>query len=174
MKELLKLRIVVRIFDSEPYSDEERWFMYKINQGHLTVFCIVFVWLGGPPSPVRIMTQVPWFMYQNRLGPFGGIYYPNFVPCFVVLHLNGLLCYWHIIRKAVWFVMNFLISKYNVIFIYFSSSCLCPDSCLRLRLRLSVLYVEKKLLQNISKFEILSHVCYDMPATLNQQKNSSI
>ena len=69
-------------------SDEERRFMYKINQGHLTVFCIVFVWLGGPPSPVRIMTQVPWFMYQNRLGPFGGIYYPNFVPCFVVLYLN--------------------------------------------------------------------------------------
>ena len=63
--------------------------MYKINQGHLTVFCIVFVWLGGPPSPVRIMTQIPWFMYQNQLGPSGGIYYPNFVPCFVVLYLNG-------------------------------------------------------------------------------------
>ena len=27
-------------------------------------------------------------MYQNRLGPSGGIYYPNFVPCFVVLYLN--------------------------------------------------------------------------------------
>ena len=63
--------------------------MYKINQGHLTVFCIVFVWLGGPPSPVRIITQVPWFMYQNRLGPSRGIYYPNFVPCFVVLYLNS-------------------------------------------------------------------------------------
>ena len=25
------------------YSDEKRRFMYKINQGHLTVFCIVFV-----------------------------------------------------------------------------------------------------------------------------------
>ena len=70
-------------------SDEERRFMYKIKQSHLTVFCIVFVWLGGPPSPVRIMTQVPWFMYQNRLGPSGGIYYLNFVPCFVVLYLNG-------------------------------------------------------------------------------------
>ena len=69
-------------------SDEERRFMYKINQGHLTIFCIVFVWLGGPPSPVRIMTQVPWFMYQNQLGPSGGIYHPNFVPCFVVLYLN--------------------------------------------------------------------------------------
>jgi hypothetical protein len=34
------------------------------------------------------MTQVPWFMYQNRLGPSGGIYYPNFAPCFVVLYLN--------------------------------------------------------------------------------------
>ena len=66
--------------------------MYKNNQGHLTVFCIVFVWLGGPPSPVRIITQVPWFMYQNRLGPSGGIYHPNFVPCFVVLYLNCSLC----------------------------------------------------------------------------------
>ena len=48
--------------------------MYKNNQGHLTVFCIVFVWLRGPPSPVRIMTQVSWFMYENRLGPSGGTY----------------------------------------------------------------------------------------------------
>ena len=62
--------------------------MYKNNQGHLTVFCIVFVWLRGPPSPVRIMTQVPWFMYQNRIGPSDGIYHPNFAPCFVVLYLN--------------------------------------------------------------------------------------
>ena len=62
--------------------------MYKNNQGHLTIFCIVFVWLRGPPSPVRIMTQVPWFMYQNRLRPSDGIYHPNFVPCFVVLYLN--------------------------------------------------------------------------------------
>jgi hypothetical protein len=38
----------------DQHSDEERRFMYKINQGHLTVFCIVFVGLGGPPSPVRI------------------------------------------------------------------------------------------------------------------------
>ena len=71
------------------YSDEEWRFMYKINQGHLTIFCIVFVWLGGPPSPVRIITQVPWFMYQNRLGPSGSICHPNFVPCFVVLYLNS-------------------------------------------------------------------------------------
>ena len=49
--------------------------MYRIDQGHLTVFCIVLVWLEGPPSPVRIITQVLWFMYQNRLGPSGGIYY---------------------------------------------------------------------------------------------------
>ena len=28
-------------------------------------------------------------MYQNRLGPSGGIYYLNFAPCFVVLYLNG-------------------------------------------------------------------------------------
>ena len=30
-------------------------------------------------------------MYQNRLGPSGGIYYPNFVPCFVVLYLNQII-----------------------------------------------------------------------------------
>ena len=87
----LNFRWIAHIFTSFTFllhSDEERRFMYKINQGHLTVFCIVFVWLGGPPSPVRIMTQVPWFMYQNRLGPSGGIYYPNFVPCFVVVQLN--------------------------------------------------------------------------------------
>ena len=73
------------------YWDEELRFMYKNSQGHLTVFCIVFVWLRGPPSPVRIMTQVPWFMYQNRLGPSGGIYHPSFAPCFVVLYLNYVL-----------------------------------------------------------------------------------
>ena len=30
-------------------------------------------------------------MYQNWLGPSSGIYYPNFVPCFVVLYLNSKL-----------------------------------------------------------------------------------
>ena len=29
-----------------------------------------------------------WFMYQNRLGPSGCIYHPNFVPCFVYHQLN--------------------------------------------------------------------------------------
>ena len=42
----------------------------------------------SPHSPVRIITQVSWFMYQNRWGPSGGIDYLNFVPCFVVLYLN--------------------------------------------------------------------------------------
>ena len=69
-------------------SDEERRFMYKINQGHLTVFCIVFVWLGGPPSPVRIITQVPWFMYQSRLGPFDGVYYLHKRKRMLWLHPN--------------------------------------------------------------------------------------
>ena len=36
--------------------------MYENGQGHLTLFCI--------------------------LGPSGGIYYPNFVPCFVYHQLN--------------------------------------------------------------------------------------
>ena len=47
------------------YSDDERRFMYKINKGHLTVFCIIFVWLKGPPSRVRIIAQHQWFVYQN-------------------------------------------------------------------------------------------------------------
>ena len=62
--------------------------MYENGQGHLTLFCIVFVWLRGRPSTVRSPIQDPWFMYQNRLGPSGGIYYPNFVPCFVYHQLN--------------------------------------------------------------------------------------
>ena len=28
-------------------------------------------------------------MYQNLLGPSGGIYHPNFVPCFVYHQLNS-------------------------------------------------------------------------------------
>ena len=28
-----------------------------------------------PPSPVRIIAQVQWFVYQNRLEPSGGIYH---------------------------------------------------------------------------------------------------
>ena len=56
----------------------------------------LFFLLGGPHQSGWIMTQVPWFMYQNRLGPSGGIYYPNFVPCFVVLYLNFLRKYGYI------------------------------------------------------------------------------
>ena len=40
------------------YSNEEQRFMYRIDQSHLMIFCIVFVWLGGPRSPVRIIAQV--------------------------------------------------------------------------------------------------------------------
>ena len=98
------------------HSDEERRFMYKINQGHLTVFCIVFVWLGGPPSPVRIITQVPWLMYQNRLGPSDRIYYPKFVPCFVVLYLNSMTS---VVEYFFWVIqnndeLNFLMEKSNL------------------------------------------------------------
>ena len=50
-------------------------FMYRIDQSHLTVFCIIFVWLGGPRSPVRVIAQVQWFLFQNWLEPSGGIYY---------------------------------------------------------------------------------------------------
>ena len=66
--------------------------MYENGQGHLTLFCIVFVWLRGRPSTVRSPIQDPWFMYQNWLGPSGGIYYPNFVPCFVYHYLNVSIC----------------------------------------------------------------------------------
>ena len=72
------------------HLDDELTFMYENGQGHLTLFCIVFVWLRGRPSTVRSPIQDPWFMYQNRLGPSGGIYYPNFVPCFVYHQLNTL------------------------------------------------------------------------------------
>ena len=47
------------------YSDEERRFMYRIDQSGLTIFCIIFVWLGGPRSPVRIIAQVQWFVHQK-------------------------------------------------------------------------------------------------------------
>ena len=86
--QLLKTSFNWEFFSFLTNLDEERRFMYKINQGHLTVFCIVFVWLGGPPSPVRIITQVPWFMYQNRLGPSGGIYYLHKRKGMLWLHPN--------------------------------------------------------------------------------------
>ena len=41
----------------------------------LTVFCIVFVWPGSRPSPVRIIAQVQWFVYQNQSKLSGGIYH---------------------------------------------------------------------------------------------------
>ena len=41
----------------------------------IRVFCIVYVWPGGWPSPVRIIAQVQWFMYQNQSEPSGGIYH---------------------------------------------------------------------------------------------------
>ena len=65
--------------------------MYENGQGHLTLFYIVFVWLRGWPWAVRSPIQDPWFMYQNWLRPSGGIYYPNFVPCFVYHQLNWFL-----------------------------------------------------------------------------------
>ena len=46
--------------------------MYKIDQGHLTIVCIVFCLTR---SPVRIIAQVQWFVYQNWLEPSGGIYH---------------------------------------------------------------------------------------------------
>ena len=65
---------------------------------------------------------------------------------------NLILCCWHVIRKAIWYVSNFWIfefSKYYVIFIYFQAAV----SAL---LAVSVLYVENKyyVLFDISYFEI--------------------
>ena len=54
--------------------------MYKNNQGHLTVLCVVFVWPGGPTSPVRIIAQNPWFVYQNHLAVF--IIPINIIGCY--------------------------------------------------------------------------------------------
>ena len=73
-------------------------FMNENGQGHLTLFCIVFVWLRGRPIAVRSHCIDLWFMYQNRLGPSGGIYYPNFVPCFVYHQLN----FPFLFEKIVW------------------------------------------------------------------------
>ena len=71
-----------------------------VTSGWLTK---VYVWKRSGPSNVilhrfwltkgsTLISQDPyiflWFMYQNRLGPSGGIYYPNFVPCFVYHQLN--------------------------------------------------------------------------------------
>ena len=47
-------------------------------------FCLT----GGPPSPVRIITHDLWFMYWNRLGPSGGIYYPNLCLALLFFYLN--------------------------------------------------------------------------------------
>ena len=37
------LKLLIHLSLQMLFSDEEQRFMYKINQGHLTVFCIVFV-----------------------------------------------------------------------------------------------------------------------------------
>ena len=34
------------------------------------IFCIVTIWPGGPHSPVSIIIQVQWFMYQSHLAVF--------------------------------------------------------------------------------------------------------
>ena len=52
-------------------SNEEQRFMYRIDQSHLAVFCIVTIWRSR--SPVRIIAKVQWFMYQNRLEPSSSI-----------------------------------------------------------------------------------------------------
>ena len=72
---VLKRWVVLWPWKKSGYSDEEGRFMYKIDQSHVTIFCNVFVWLGGPRSPVRIIAQVQWFVYQNWLEPSGGIYH---------------------------------------------------------------------------------------------------
>ena len=113
--------------------------MYENGQGHLTLFCIVFVWLRGRPSPVRSPIQDPWLMYQNRLGPSGGIYYPNFVPCFVVVQLNSKwlaslfnwICEtywtWDTNRHQVWFAVRIAPAQKRVVGsknrIFLSSFC---------------------------------------------------
>ena len=75
------------------HRDEERMFMYRIDYSHLMVFCIVFVWPGGRHSPVRIIAQVQWFIYQNWLEPSSGIYHWYKHNHLLWLHVNIRL--WH-------------------------------------------------------------------------------
>ena len=52
------------------------------------VCCIIFVWPGGRRSPVRLIAQVPWFIYQNQLEPSGGIYHWHKRNRLLWLHVN--------------------------------------------------------------------------------------
>ena len=65
------------------YSDEEQKFMYRIGYHHLTVFCIIFVWPGSRPSPVRIMT---------KLDPSGSKYLP-FIVCYAFVSIEVLMVF---------------------------------------------------------------------------------
>ena len=53
------------------------------------VFCIVFVWPGSRHSPVRIIAQVQWFVYQNRLEPSGSIKHLYKRNRLLWLHVNN-------------------------------------------------------------------------------------
>ena len=53
------------------HLDEEWRFLYDCHPA--TAIISVTIWPGGPHSPFRIITQVQWFMYHNRLEPSRGI-----------------------------------------------------------------------------------------------------
>ena len=55
------------------FNKPKQRFMYRINQSHLAVFFIITIRPGSPRSTVRIIAQVQWFMYQNRLESSSGI-----------------------------------------------------------------------------------------------------
>ena len=88
---------------------------------------------GVHPHQSGLWPQVPWFMYQNRLGPSGGIHFPTFVPCFVVLYLNGIYSHHHsYLKTGVKFLSEFFVycmapETYSVRFRYSEKATeICP------------------------------------------------
>ena len=56
------------------------------SNGILHRFCLTkgFTLISQVYDPSSVV-----YVSKPIIGPSGGIYYPNFVPCFVVLYLNG-------------------------------------------------------------------------------------
>ena len=77
------------------------------SNGFLHRFCLT----KGSTLISQVHYTNPWFMYQNRLGPSGGIYYPNFVPCFVYHQLNGSFWFWRSKVTQFWFSKLFFYVK---------------------------------------------------------------
>ena len=100
---------IIFFWKTQCLSRVTKWFTTIFLNMHSEIYFTfgwltkVYVWKRSGPSNVilhrfcltkgsTLISQShysnPWFMYQNRLGPSGGIYHPNFVPCFVYHQLN--------------------------------------------------------------------------------------